>query len=65
MRQVHQEEDQHWSSAPMEIVCIDYLSLEPSKGCAENILVITNYLGRPLLQGILQQGQRLGFVCLF
>ena len=31
------------SSSPMEIVCVDYLSLERSKGGVENILVITDH----------------------
>ena len=31
------------SSVPMEIVCIDYLSLELSNEIVENILVITDH----------------------
>ena len=34
------------SSSPMEIVCVDYLSLERSKDGVENILVITNHVSR-------------------
>ena len=34
------------SSAPMEIICLDYLSLERSKGRVENILVITDHFSR-------------------
>ena len=34
------------SRSPMEVVCIDYLSLERSKGGYENILVITNHYTR-------------------
>ena len=34
------------STAPMELVCIDFLSLEKSKGDQENILVITDHFSR-------------------
>ena len=34
------------STAPLEIICLDYLSLERSKGGVENVLVITVHFSR-------------------
>ena len=34
------------SNQPMELVCLDFLSLERSKGGQEHILVITDYFTR-------------------
>ena len=34
------------SSAPMKLICIDYLLVEPSKGGHENILANTDHFNR-------------------
>ncbi len=34
------------SSEPLELLCLDYLTLEPSTGGIENILVITNHFSK-------------------
>ena len=36
----------NYTTQPMELVCMDYLSLETSKGGYQHILVITDHFGR-------------------
>ena len=45
------------TSSPMELVCIDFLSLEPNKGGHESILVITDHFTR-LTQSIPMHNQK-------
>uniref|UniRef100_A0A3P9J0P0 Gypsy retrotransposon integrase-like protein 1 n=1 Tax=Oryzias latipes TaxID=8090 RepID=A0A3P9J0P0_ORYLA len=34
------------SSAPMELICVDFLALEKSKGGIENVLIVTDHFSR-------------------
>lgn len=34
------------SSAPMELICVDFLTLEKSKGGIENVLIVTDHFSR-------------------
>lgn len=50
------------SSAPMELVCVDFLTLEKSKGGIENVLIVTDHFSR-YAQAYPTKDQKANTVC--